>query len=705
VGTTTVTVLFCDLVGSTALQSRIGDDAADEVRREFFRVLRSVVGQNGGTVVKTMGDGAMAAFWESAVGALRCAIALTEVAPGIAGGLAVRVGVSHGEVTSEDGDLFGTPVVEAARLESAAKPGSVLAAQVVRTIVGSRGGFSFGEVQRLNLKGIEGPVPAVAVRSGRAEGVVPGPIPSPRQKHVGYLRRRTLELHWPRRRVLVSLAIFTVLLSLGFTFLSISVHLQNAPATAASKTQTEAGYTPRYVPEVCPPAAGGPNVGRGITCGRLVVPEDRTKPSGPTVRLLVIRAAAQTSQPAADPVVDVGQLLRGSGEGTSSPTRLYAEHIDLIPRGTAGSVPELDCPEVLAAKEAVLALPPLDPSVPNTIASALRACRARVVAAGIDPNAFGADAAAADVRDLLRVLHIKQANLVGYRESGLVIFNLMRQFPHLVRTATIEDAIPPGFDSSANLPANLSADVSRYAKLCTTDPACRAAFPDIRAQAIVDYKKLQSNPVTVDVTPQAGSPPIPVLVNGDRAVQALRDGFLYLEELPIIAAGIYNPDPTILAGAALDSCCLGLNTGTAWGTMYSYLCKDFVPNDSPGRIQADLRAYPQFVGVGTINASLCAAWNVQPDDPNDANSIVSAIPTFLFSGAFDASRSPVWSSDIAQGLSHSVVVQFPSMTDGSNVRAPICLSQLRIEFLQHPTRRLNSASCEAQSPPLMFAGT
>jgi hypothetical protein len=38
--TTTVTVLFCDLVGSTALQSRIGDDAADDVHRAFFGVLR-----------------------------------------------------------------------------------------------------------------------------------------------------------------------------------------------------------------------------------------------------------------------------------------------------------------------------------------------------------------------------------------------------------------------------------------------------------------------------------------------------------------------------------------------------------------------------------------------------------------------------------------------------------------------------------------
>jgi hypothetical protein len=142
-----------------------------------------------------------------------------------------------------------------------------------------------------------------------------------------------------------------------------------------------------------------------------------------------------------------------------------------------------------------------------------------------------------------------------------------------------------------------------------------------------------------------------------------------------------------------------------WGATYSYLCKDFVPNDSPGRIQADLRAYPQFIGVGSINTDLCAAWNVQPDDPSDSSSIVSDIPTFLFGGALDAGRSPTWSSDIAQGLAHAVVIEFPTMTDGSNVRSPICLSKLRLEFLQHPMAHLNVASCDAQSLPLTFAGT
>jgi hypothetical protein len=245
--------------------------------------------------------------------------------------------------------------------------------------------------------------------------------------------------------------------------------------------------------------------------------------------------------------------------------------------------------------------------------------------------------------------------------------------------------------------------LDRYAALCDASLSCRAAFPDIRAQAIATYNKFELVPVTEEVSPGPGLPPIPVLVDGDRAAQALRDAFLHLEDLPVIASEIYNPDPNLLAGAALELCCTGFNAGVAWGAKFSYLCKDFVPNDNGGRIAADLRALPQFAGLGTINPGLCKGWNVQTDDPNDANSIVSNIPTFLFGGALDSSRSLSWSSDIAQGLAHAVVLEFPSMTDGSNVRAPVCLSKLRVAFLQNPTGHFNTTKCEAWSPPLTFA--
>ena len=74
-----------------------------------------------------------------------------------------------------------------------------------------------------------------------------------------------------------------------------------------------------------------------------------------------------------------------------------SNYIELSTRGGPGSVPELTCPKVQAATQAALELPPLSAQALTEQASGLATCRARLLASGINPNDYGADAAAADV--------------------------------------------------------------------------------------------------------------------------------------------------------------------------------------------------------------------------------------------------------------------------------------------------------------------
>ncbi len=98
----TVTLLFTDMVGSTAVASGLDPDAADELRRRHFVLLRHAVAENGGVEVKSLGDGLMVVFG-AASRALSCAVAMQQYierdnqTAGTAVGL--RVGISGGEVT------------------------------------------------------------------------------------------------------------------------------------------------------------------------------------------------------------------------------------------------------------------------------------------------------------------------------------------------------------------------------------------------------------------------------------------------------------------------------------------------------------------------------------------------------------------------------------------------------------------------------
>ncbi|HEY3239715.1 MAG TPA: AAA family ATPase [Acidimicrobiia bacterium] len=162
-----VVLLFTDLVGSTEVLDRLGDDAAEDLRRTHFALLRQAVVEAGGREVKTMGDGVMAAF-TSPVRALQSAVAIQR---SIADHnrrfpdreLHVRIGLHAGEPTSEEEDFFGTPVVVAKRLCDRARGGQILTTGVLADLVGTRGGFQFRPAGRLKLKGLAEPVVTVAV--------------------------------------------------------------------------------------------------------------------------------------------------------------------------------------------------------------------------------------------------------------------------------------------------------------------------------------------------------------------------------------------------------------------------------------------------------------------------------------------------------------------------------------------------------------
>ena len=167
-GRSTAIVLFTDLVGSTDLRSRLGEDVAEELRRDHDRLIASAVEANQGRLVKNLGDGVMATFTGASDG-LSAAVAIQQAldrynrSGSSHGPLEVRIGVSAGDVTFEGADCFGTPVIEAARLCAAAGGGRILVTEVVRALAGTVGGHQFTPVGALDLKGLPAPVAACEV--------------------------------------------------------------------------------------------------------------------------------------------------------------------------------------------------------------------------------------------------------------------------------------------------------------------------------------------------------------------------------------------------------------------------------------------------------------------------------------------------------------------------------------------------------------
>jgi class 3 adenylate cyclase len=195
----TVSVVMTDVVGSTAIAERLGPAGAEELRREHFALLRDAVVRTGGREVKNLGDGLMVVFTSAAqalMGAVEMQRAVDARNRNAEDLLGLRVGVSLGDATVDDGDYFGEPVVEAARLCARAAGGQIVVSSQVQQIGGARGAHAFRALGELELKGISRPVQAFELQwePSPVEGIA---LPErlrevPATGYVGRVRERDL---------------------------------------------------------------------------------------------------------------------------------------------------------------------------------------------------------------------------------------------------------------------------------------------------------------------------------------------------------------------------------------------------------------------------------------------------------------------------------------------------------------------------------
>jgi class 3 adenylate cyclase/tetratricopeptide (TPR) repeat protein len=189
----TVTILFCDVSGSTSLGEKLDPESLRALLARYFERMKGIVESHGGTVEKFIGDAVMAVFGvpvlheDDALRAVRAAVEMRDVLPEL--GVEGRIGVTTGEVVTgtEERLATGDAVNVAARLEQAAQPGEILVGAETFALV--RDAVEVEPLEPLELKGKSARVPAyrfVALRQApgrRVEGVFVG-----RERELGLLR-------------------------------------------------------------------------------------------------------------------------------------------------------------------------------------------------------------------------------------------------------------------------------------------------------------------------------------------------------------------------------------------------------------------------------------------------------------------------------------------------------------------------------------
>lgn len=150
-------VMFTDIVDSTALAAATGDTRWSQIVTEHVAMLSACVSELGGTFVKSLGDGTLSTF-ASARSAMQAAqtimtrVSASESEPH----LRLRIGIHTGDVVEAEGDYLGSVVNKAARVAAYAAPNETRVTDATRAMIGGSSAFAFTDPVSTTLKGLEG---------------------------------------------------------------------------------------------------------------------------------------------------------------------------------------------------------------------------------------------------------------------------------------------------------------------------------------------------------------------------------------------------------------------------------------------------------------------------------------------------------------------------------------------------------------------
>lgn len=467
-----------------------------------------------------------------------------------------------------------------------------------------------------------------------------------------------------------------------------TTNLPTQPAVATLPSSTPQNYTANFEAGACPFV---PPAGSTVDCGFVTVPEDRSGDLSDTLRLAIAIYRSASPNPAADPIIYVSG---GPGEQSLdwsihiystviSPLIAERDFIVFDQRGIGYSQPVLDCDEISDTY-----LKDLRGKLPAGqellyYQGAVASCHNKLTQQGINPQKYNSVASAADIKDIIRTLGYRQANLYAISYGTRIAQVIMRDYPEVVRSGILDSIVPVDTNLLENTTISADDQTNLVMTACANDPLCAAAYPNLAQTYAEVIQNLEQQPITLPIY----SPDHQLeteQVDGDKFTNAILIASKYSNTLPLVPQAInrarqgdYAAIEMILSSPSHTM------SDLVMAVSVSFFCHEQVQGSTPERL-------------GTMLFDLCELWGSDSPAPGENDAVHSDIPTLLITGKFDPTTPPFLAEQVQQGLTQSYLVTFtsqahvPSLTDTSG-----CSQVIINSFLENPTSKPDTTCLQA----------
>ncbi len=468
------------------------------------------------------------------------------------------------------------------------------------------------------------------------------------------------------------------------------------PPTAIPSALPTVAYVPQYEETNC--QFETPSEVK-VTCGYVIVPEDRTGDPLKTIRLAVAVFHSTSDNPAPDPVMFLqggpgGQAVQLSADAFDilvHPFLSKRDYITFDQRGTGLSEPALKCDELdKVYRQDIYGTIPHE-TRELVYKNAFLSCSGLLRVNGVKLNSYTTMESAADLKDILNLLGYSKVNLYGASYGTRLALVTMRNHPEIVKTAILDSVVPVEANVFSLYPDSVDSALSQLFDTCAADIKCNSAYPNLETVFWDLVKELNTTPVTVTTSAY----PIGTVtesVDGGYLLNVVLGSIKssnFIETAPQTIYRVKDGDYSTLL-AAQYSLPFAFD-GISAGLYISMMCHEHGLAVTPDGLQTVSErlgvehVWRPFYGAPEELVQACKSWGSNGPYLGENDAVVSDIPSLIIEGSYDPATPPFFGRQVAEKLPNSFYVEFPNQGHvPTGADSTGCAMEIATAFLENP---------------------
>ncbi|MFB6454924.1 alpha/beta fold hydrolase [Chitinophaga sp. Hz27] len=427
-------------------------------------------------------------------------------------------------------------------------------------------------------------------------------------------------------------------------------------------------------------------------CGYLVVPENRTKKNGKTIKLPFVLVLSNNPNKKKDPV-----LFTSGGPGTSSLRwAIGISKSDLIndrdciafeQRGTHFAIPNTEGPELGDAMKMAYRN---NLNKDSMMLEGVKRYRKGLEAKGIDLEAYNTDESVADIHDLIAALKIDSVNLFGISYSGGLMMAVLKHDSSHIRTLVLNSPLPMFVPIDEDEPANFNEALEVLFRSCEKDSTDHLRYANLKNRFQQYFNDISGKKFYIRYKEEGTKDSINIAYDRNDLYDAIQDAFSGpLAAVPYVITEIINNHHEPYIKPLLDKL-FKYGKGPN-GMRISAYCADQYGFHNEEVVKSIYNAYPYMKGyhINDVYNAVCDCWKYKSVKPATKQAFYTTKYALLADGAMDNACRPLYIDMIHHYMPNSYRLLFTKRAHG--VGGPAFMPILR-EFLDNPAKRPVSGS-------------